>query len=294
MGLLVKQIIYICNARSLVAFASTSLLFLLIRIGFFYAVESRCSQAVSVCSSVLLRVDVGRRRSQAALRTCAGLQLLEVLHRRRLIRQHGEARGRIFGELHLAMGEPVVAPMGGDTETPGTWGDRQRPGPMARMRLMPLLHEAMREPESAARAREDLGPLRGARARLGELGSACVVRVSRGTQGQHLLFHSGGPLQVGEGADGDRDRQGGRRPTCPHQTGLDLVPRRPMDDDFRNEAAQQRLTLRLRQHGRRPQGRQRTANSKEGRAYLRSACAFRCVRGLPALGRGRLGRLELA
>lgn len=245
-------------------------------------------------SSLLLWVDVGRGRSHADLRTCAGLQLLEVLHRRRLIRTHVEARGRIFGELHLAIGEPVVEPMGGDTETPGALRDRQRPGHMARMRLMPLLHEAMLAPDSSDRAREDLGPLRGAIALRRELGSDRVVRVSRGTQGQHLLFHRGGPLQVGEGSDGDRDRKGGRRPTFPHHTGLDLVPRRPMDDDLVNEAAPQRFALWLRQHVRRPQVRQRTAHIQEGRAYLRSECAFRCLRGLHALGRGRLGRLELA
>jgi hypothetical protein len=35
--LLVKQIIYVCNALSIVAFAYTYLLFSLIRIGFFYS-----------------------------------------------------------------------------------------------------------------------------------------------------------------------------------------------------------------------------------------------------------------
>jgi hypothetical protein len=64
-----------------------------------------------------------------------------------------EARGRIFGELNVAIGEPVVEPMGGDTETPGALGDRQRPGHVARMRLMPLLHAAMLEPDSSDRAR---------------------------------------------------------------------------------------------------------------------------------------------
>jgi hypothetical protein len=106
-----------------------------------------------VCSSLLLRVDVGRGRSHADLHTCAGLQLLEVLHRHRLIWTQVEARGRIFGELNLALGEPVVEPMGGDTETPGELRDRQISGHMARMRLMPLLHAAMLEPESSDRAR---------------------------------------------------------------------------------------------------------------------------------------------
>src|SRR5438552_17495139 len=88
-----------------------------------------------------------------SLRTCAGLQLLEVLHRRRLIRKQVEARGRIFGELNLAIREPVVEPLGGDTEMPGELRDRQIPGHLARMRLMPLLHEAMLEPNSSDRAR---------------------------------------------------------------------------------------------------------------------------------------------
>ena len=87
MRLLLKQIIYICNALSLVAFAYTYLLFILIRIGFFYSIEIRFSQAVSVCSSLLLRVEVGRGRSHADLCPGAGLQLLEVLHRRRLLRK---------------------------------------------------------------------------------------------------------------------------------------------------------------------------------------------------------------
>ena len=79
-------------------------------------------------------------RSHADLLTRASLQLLEVLHRRRLIRKQVEARGGIFAELNLAIREPVVEPMGGDPETPGQLRDRQIPGHMARMRLMPLLH----------------------------------------------------------------------------------------------------------------------------------------------------------
>ena len=50
------------------------------------------SQTVSPCSSLLLRVDVCRGRSEAHLRTRTGLQLLEVLHRCRLIRKQVEAR----------------------------------------------------------------------------------------------------------------------------------------------------------------------------------------------------------
>ena len=54
--------------------------------------------------------------------------------------------------------------------------------------------------------------------------------MSRRKQGQNLLFHSGGPLQVSEGPNIDRDHHGSRCPTFPHKTGLDLVPRRSMDD----------------------------------------------------------------
>src|SRR5712691_10917843 len=137
MRLVVKQIIPICNARSLVALAYTSLLFMLIRLGFFYALESRFAQALSVCSSLLWRVESGRGRAHADLRPCAGLPLLAVLHRRRLLRQHGAAKG-------------------GDTETPGALRDRQLPGHRARMRLRPLRHAARLAPESADRARADL------------------------------------------------------------------------------------------------------------------------------------------
>jgi hypothetical protein len=38
MRLLMKQILYICNALSIVAFAYTYLLFILIRIGFLYSI----------------------------------------------------------------------------------------------------------------------------------------------------------------------------------------------------------------------------------------------------------------
>jgi len=214
-------------------------------------------------------VESSRRRREADLRTRASLQLLEVLHRRRLIRKQVEARGRIFGELHPARGEPVVEPMGGDAETPGKLGDGQRPGHVSRMRLMPLLHAAMLESDGLARTRQDLGSLRGAIALLRELGRDRVVRVSRRKQGQNLLFHGGGPLAVGKGPDGDRDREGGRRPALPHHAGLDLVPWRPMDDAFVDQTAQQRFALRLHQHVRRPQGRQRVANVEEGRAELR-------------------------
>jgi len=203
-------------------------------------------------------VESSRRRREADLRTRASLQLLEVLHRRRLIRKQVEARG-----------EPVVEPMGGDAETPGKLGDGQRPGHVSRMRLMPLLHAAMLEPDGVDRTRQDLGPLRGAIALLRELGRDRVVRVSRRKQGQNLLFHGGGPLAVGKGPDGDRDREGGRRPALPHHAGLDLVPWRPMDDDFGDQTAQQRFALRLREHVRRPQVRQRAANVEEGRTDLR-------------------------
>ena len=91
------------------------------------------TQCVSACSSLLLGADICCRRSQADLPTRAGLQLLEVLHRRRLIRKQVEARGRIFVELNPAIGEPVIEPMGGDTETPGELGDGERPAYVARM-----------------------------------------------------------------------------------------------------------------------------------------------------------------
>src|SRR6266571_8359466 len=111
-------------------------LLILIQMCFLCSVWLRPARTVFACSSLLLGVDVDRRRREANLRTRASLQLLEVLHRRRLIRKQVEARGRIFGELNAAIGEPVVEPMGGDTETPGELGDRQRPGHVARMRLM--------------------------------------------------------------------------------------------------------------------------------------------------------------
>src|SRR5712691_4907350 len=129
--------------------SSTCLLFILIRIGFLSSLYIRFSPAVSVYSSLLFRVDGYRGHSHADLRTRTGLQLLQVLHRRRLIRKHVEARGSIFGELNPAIGEPVIEPMGGDTKPPGELGDGQRPGHMSRMRLMPLLHAAMLEPESS-------------------------------------------------------------------------------------------------------------------------------------------------
>ena len=128
-------------------------LLILIQMCFLCSVWLRPARTVFACSSLLLGVDIYRRRREADLRTRASLQLLEVLHRRRLIRKQVEARGRIFGELNPALGEPVVEPMGGDAETPGKLGDGQRPGHVARMRLMPLLHAAMLEPDSSDRAR---------------------------------------------------------------------------------------------------------------------------------------------
>ncbi len=122
----------------------------------------------------------------------------------------------------------------------------------------------MLEPDGLDRAPQDLGTLWRAIALLCELGSDRVVRVSRRKEGLYLLFHGRGPLQVGEGADGDRDRHGGRGPAFPHDTGLDLVPWGPMDDDFVNQTAQQRFALRLGQHVRLPQPRQRATKVEEG------------------------------
>ena len=102
---------------------------------------------------MLFRVDISRGHAHADLRARAGLQLLEVLHRRRLIRKQVEARVWIFGELNPAIGEPVIEPMGGDTKPPGELGDGQIPGHLSRMRLMPLLHATMLEPYSSDRAR---------------------------------------------------------------------------------------------------------------------------------------------
>jgi len=221
----------------------------------------------SVCLSMLLLacgVNVGVRCSHADLRTRACPQLLEVLQRRRLVRKQVEARGRIFIELNPAIGEPVIEPMGGDPETPGELGDGQIPGHVARMRLMPFLHEAMLEPDDLDCARKDRGPLRGAIALLRELGRDRGVRVSRRQAGHYLLFHGRSPLQVDEGSDSDRDRQGGRRPTFPHDTSLDLVPRHPMDDHFLYQTAQQRFALGLGQHVRLPQSRERTPKVEEG------------------------------
>ena len=102
---------------------------------------------------------------------------------------------------------------------------------------MPLLHEAVLESDSFDCTWQDLRPLRGAIALLREQGRDRVVRVSRRKESQYLLFHGSGPLQVAEGADGDWDCQGSRRPAFPHNTGLDLVPGGPMDDDFVNQTA---------------------------------------------------------
>ena len=102
--------------------------------------------------SLFLRVAVCCGGSEADLRTHTGLQLLETFHRCRLIRKQVETRDRIFGELNPAIGEPVVEPIGGDPETSGELGDRQIPGHTAWMRLMPLLHAAMLEPNGSDRA----------------------------------------------------------------------------------------------------------------------------------------------
>jgi hypothetical protein len=112
-----------------------------------------------ICSRCISRLLLALKggclpwRSEADLRTRTSLQLLEVLYRCRLIRKQVEARGRIFGKLNPAIGESVVEPMGGDPEPPGELGDRQKPGHMSRMRLMPLLHTTMLEPNSSDRAR---------------------------------------------------------------------------------------------------------------------------------------------
>src|SRR3989454_8105438 len=88
----------------------------------------------SVCLSMLLLAcggNVGVRCSHADLRTRACTQLLEMLQRGRLVRKQVEARGRIFIELNPAIGESVIEPMGGDSETPGELGDGQIPGHVA-------------------------------------------------------------------------------------------------------------------------------------------------------------------
>ena len=237
---------------------------------------------------------VWRGGSEADLRTRAGLQLLQVLHRRWLIRKQVEARGRVFGELNPAIGEPVVEPMGGDPETAGELGHRQTLGHLARMRLMPLLQTAMLEANGSDRARQDLGALGRAIALLRQLGRDRLVRVARRKQSQNLVFHRGRPLQVGEGPHRDGDGEGGRGPAFPHHAGLDLVPRHPMDDDFVNETAQPGFALRLREDIRLPQRWQRTAQVEAGRPQRRGECPLRRVGGLPALGRGLFRRLECA
>src|SRR5262245_9746200 len=123
------------------------LLLFVLYICFLWVLSMTLTQFVSACSSLPLGVDSYRGRSEVDLRTHARLQLLEVLHGRRLIRNQVEARRRIFGELNPAIGEPVVEPMGGDAEPPGELGDSQTPSHVARMRLMPLLHEAVLEPD---------------------------------------------------------------------------------------------------------------------------------------------------
>ena len=117
-------------------------------------------QFVSVRSSLLFGVDICCGRAQADLLTHASLQLLEAFHRRRLIWKQVEARRGIFLELNPAIREPVIEPMGGDPKTPGQLGDGQISGHVAWMRLMPLLHEAVLEPDRTDRTRQDLGALR--------------------------------------------------------------------------------------------------------------------------------------
>jgi len=55
------------------------LLLILIQICFLCSVWLRPSWTVFACSSLLLGVDISRRRREADLRTRASLQLLEVL-----------------------------------------------------------------------------------------------------------------------------------------------------------------------------------------------------------------------
>jgi hypothetical protein len=94
---------------------------------------------------LVLQGGVSRGGSEADLRTRPGLQLLEALSRRGLIGKQVEPRGRIFGELNPAIGEPVIEPVGWDSEAPGQLGDAEMAGHLARMRLMPLLHESVLE-----------------------------------------------------------------------------------------------------------------------------------------------------
>ena len=91
--------------------------------------------------------------------------------------------------------------MGGDTETAGELGDRQRPGYVARVGLMALLHAAMLEPDGFDRTRQDLGPLRGAIALLREFGSGLIASSVCPAANRVRICCSigGGPLQVGEG-----------------------------------------------------------------------------------------------
>jgi len=56
-----------------------------------------------------------------------------------MIRKQVEACGRIFIELDVAIGKPIVEPMRGDPQAPGELGDSQRPSHLSWVRLMPLL-----------------------------------------------------------------------------------------------------------------------------------------------------------
>ena len=237
---------------------------------------------------------VWRGGADAALRPRASLPLLQVLSRRWLMRPQGEACGRSFGALHPAMGASVGEPMGGAPETAGAWGDRQTPGSLASMRLLPLLQTARLEAHGADRARPDRGALGRARARLRPWGRERFVPVAHRTPGQHRLCHGSRPLSVGAGSDRDRARAGGRCPALPHHTRLDLVPRPPRDDDCVKQPAQHGFALRWREDIRLPQLGQRTAQVEEGRPPLRGACPLRRVWGLPAVGRGLFRRLACA
>ena len=125
--------IFISECFHSLVFSYKSLLFCVIGLCFLYALAMVRTRFASVDASLLLGMDICGGHAHADLPTCAGLQLLEVLQRRRLIRKQVEPRGRIFGKLNPAIGEPVIEPMGGDTEPPSELGDGQIPGHMARM-----------------------------------------------------------------------------------------------------------------------------------------------------------------
>ena len=142
----------------------------------------------------------------------------------------------------------------------------------AGMRLTPLHEESMAQTNNLDRADQYDGPLRRAVALSSQVLGNLSIRLTLSGHPHNRLFHRAGRRQASQGVHRNRDLRGSRVAPLPDDPRLNRVGGDASDDDLVDQAAEQRLLLRLSELTLSPESLEILPNLLEGTPQLRRDC----------------------